>query len=226
MGTVYLQNRDASDWIRHRNSKWIPYRKRVYLYWFKYLIEAERDTKLKVDWTKYKGWGGSNVILGSKFDEWWEDRWEDLFGLEKRTSKQKFPLSRKPKTEYIRLCYLCYIKRDVKAETRTSTYRGVTKTYTLGKNINIARAVYEYEMGISGEKKMRNSEDDMNAYQLNPDLYQKEERYVDATGKEIVDTFDESSGEYSRRSYLQTVVGRYLRGAKKTLNNVCKGQFP
>ena len=53
-----------------------------------------------------------------------------------------------------------------------------------------------------------------------------DEKVKKPTGKEIVDTFDESSGEYSRRSYLQTVVVRYLRGAKKTMNNVCKGQFP
>ena len=49
---------------------WLFTRKIVHLYWFKYLQHAELDPKRTVDWTKYDGWGGSNAILGMKFDYW------------------------------------------------------------------------------------------------------------------------------------------------------------
>ena len=68
----------------HKESKlWIPHRKRLYLYWFKFLQIAEQDPKRKVNWKKYKGWGGANVVLGSRFRAWWLDRWVDLFSVEK-----------------------------------------------------------------------------------------------------------------------------------------------
>ena len=85
----------------------------VYLYWFKYLQEAERSPDYSVDWNKYKGWGGANEILGTKFDDWWKDHWIDLFGTQDRSAQPKYPISTKqPKTEALRLSLLCWQRRD------------------------------------------------------------------------------------------------------------------
>ena len=48
--------------------------KRTYLYWFKFLQECESDPTRQVDWSKYKEWGGANYILGTKFDDFWEEK--------------------------------------------------------------------------------------------------------------------------------------------------------
>ena len=76
MGTTTIDKRGSrSENIRYREGLWIPYRKRAYLYWFKFLQEAERHPDYKVDWKKYRDWGGGDLILHQRFDDWWEDRW-------------------------------------------------------------------------------------------------------------------------------------------------------
>ena len=74
----------GSKWVRYDTERglWIPSRKRVFLYWFKFLQEAEKSNDYQVDWKKYKGWGGAKVVLNTKFDDWWEERWITLFGYE------------------------------------------------------------------------------------------------------------------------------------------------
>ena len=69
-------------WIRYRDGIWIPHRKRTYLYWFKFLQEAESSPDFSVNWSKYRGWGGANEVMRTRFDDWWEDHWKDLFGVE------------------------------------------------------------------------------------------------------------------------------------------------
>ena len=72
-----------SRWVKYdkESQLWIPSRKRIFLYWFKFLQHAERDSSRKVDWKKYEGWGGANYILGTKFDDFWEQNWKELFGV-------------------------------------------------------------------------------------------------------------------------------------------------
>ena len=74
----------GSKWVRYdaKMGLWIPSRKRVFLYWYKFLQEAEMSDEYQVDWKKYKGWGGAKVVLNTKFDDWWKERWIDLFGYE------------------------------------------------------------------------------------------------------------------------------------------------
>ena len=227
MPKVYFEKSESSDWIRYRNRKWIPFRKRLYIYWFKFLQEAEMTKGYKVDWTKYEGWGGSNVILGQKFDMWWEDRWEELFGLETKDSEQRFPFTTKrPKTESIRLSLLCWKYRNIKPETRVSEYRGKKKTIVLGNSIRVARAVYQYESGLSGEKKPRTPEDEFSGYYLNPDIHKKVDTYIDESGRKITTEYEDEEMSGSNRQILQSKIGRYLSKAKKTVSNVSKGNFP
>ena len=95
MPVVYYEMSEKSDWVKHRDGLWIQQRKRIYLYWFKFLQEQRLSDEFNVDWKRYRGWGGSNYVLGVKFDEFWEERWKDLFGVKKRSDKPKFPVSTK-----------------------------------------------------------------------------------------------------------------------------------
>ena len=60
----------SSDWNRYRDGLWIESRKRVYLYWFKFLKLAEQSPEHKVQWNKYREWGGKNAVMNMKFDVW------------------------------------------------------------------------------------------------------------------------------------------------------------
>ena len=158
---IYFENKVAYDWVRYKDGHWIPHRKRVYLYWFKYLQEAERSDSFQVDWSKYEGWDGANSVLGQKFDDWWSDNWVDLFGTKDRSGSPRFAISTKqPKTEALRLSLLCWQRRDAPVWGKR------------GNALSIAKQVYEYELGISGEKKARFGEDEFTAGSMNPDGYQ------------------------------------------------------
>jgi hypothetical protein len=193
----------TSEWIRYKDGLWIPYRKRTYLYWFKFLQEAEAapDTEFKVDWNKYRGWGGSNVILGQKFDTWWEDRWVNLFGVEDRwmdKSKSRFDLTTsRPKTEAIRIALLVYQNRNTppdwtprKVDSADGFRRTTTTKRRGGKTLAIARKVIQLEKRKATP-----------LWGINPD-------------------------EALLEQEVQSRVGRYLRNANKILANVCEGRFP
>ena len=198
---IYFDNKVAYDWIRYKDGHWIPHRKRVYLYWFKYLQEAERSDSLQVDWSKYDGWGGANEVLGSKFDDWWSNHWIDLFGTKDRSSTPRYPLSTKqPKAEALRLSLLCWQRRDAPVWGKR------------GNALSIAKQVYEYELGISCEKRPRFSDDEFTAGSMNPDtfkVYDKDDKYF-----------------YADKQRLQSIVSRYLKNAHRYLTHVCDGKFP
>jgi len=196
---IHFKNSISYDWIRYRDGYWIPHRKRVYLYWFKYLQSAEKSEDHLVDWGKYNGWGDRNIILNTKFDTWWEDRWIDLFGTQNRTEAPLFKISTKqPKTEALRLSLLCWERRSAPVWGRR------------GNALSIAKQVYEYELGISGEKKPRFGEDEFTAGSMNPDTFK-----VFDGGEYVIDP-----------QRLQSIVSRYLKNAQKYLGNVCMGIFP
>ena len=93
-----------SNWVRYRDGRWIPTRKRVFLYFFKFLVEAEKSDEYQVDWSKYEGWGGSNYILGNKFDTFWEENWKELFSTESRDDEPRYNISTKaPKADAYKL---------------------------------------------------------------------------------------------------------------------------
>ena len=211
---ITLKNRSAYDWIRYKDGYWISHRKRVYLYWFKYLQHAELSPNHEVDWTQYSGWGGANAVLGMKFDEWWNDNWIELFGTKDRSATPKYPINTKqPKTEAIRLSMLCWERRDAPVWNKR------------GNALSIAKQVYEYELGISGEKKPRHGDDEFTAGSMNPDTFEvmAREKVWDPELKKYVYT----DGEYvSDPQRLQSIVSRYLKNARKYLNNVCVRKFP
>ena len=194
-----LSNKTSSEWIRYKDGLWIPYRKRTYLYWFKFLQEAERSDEHKVNWNKYRGWGGSKEILESRFDDWWTSHWKDLFAVETKgvdMTKTRFPLSTtQPKTEAIRISWLVWLHRNTPPDyaPNMSRYGGETYYPKRGSNnLAIARKI------ISLEKR--------NTYlsPINPD---------DINNRNEPKT-------------IMSLVGRYKRRANKIVTNVCNGQFP
>lgn len=192
-------------WIRYRDGIWIPHRKRTYLYWYKFLQEAERSSEFKVNWNKYRGWGGSNVVLGQKFDMWWEERWKDLFGIKDPNNKSvvKFPLStNQPKTEAIRLRLLVWMHRDIPADyvPRALGIKQITYRKRGGNHLAIARKI------IATEKRKETY-----LAPLDPDAT------WNVDGKEMLQNDDK---------IISSLIGRYKRDTRKTIEKVCEGSFP
>jgi hypothetical protein len=197
---IHFKKNVTYDWIRYKDGYWIPHRKRVYLYWFKYLQHAEKSSEYEVDWSKYEGWGGGNSILDLKFDEWWDGHWLELFGTKDRSEAPRFSISTKqPKTEALRLSLLCWERRNAPVWGRR------------GNALSIAKQVYEYELGISGEKQPRYGDDEFTAGSMNPETFS---------------VYDGDNGYISDPQRLQSIVSRYIKNAKRYLRNVSVGKFP
>lgn len=98
--------------LRYRDGFWIDARKRVYLYWFKFLQHAERSADYTVDWSRYDGWGGADEVLTSKFDAWWEAHWQELFGVRSEGETARYSVSSKAKADGIRYALLVYEADD------------------------------------------------------------------------------------------------------------------
>ena len=52
-----------SDYVKFHDGYWYPVRTTTYLYWFKFLQEAELSREFEVDWKKYKDWGSKEEIM-------------------------------------------------------------------------------------------------------------------------------------------------------------------
>lgn len=107
-----------SAYVRYRDGMWIPSRKRVYLYWFKFLQEAERSGTRPVDWSRYAAWGGRDDVMNSKFDDWWGRNWKRCFGTSSREGSPLFSLStQQPKADAFRVALLVYQHRHLEQAT-------------------------------------------------------------------------------------------------------------
>ena len=73
-----------SKFIKLQNGVELKHRKRIYLYWYKFLQLAIEEKK-KIDWSKYEDWGNAKSVAKTKFDDWWKEH-EHLFDL--RTNKK------------------------------------------------------------------------------------------------------------------------------------------
>ena len=200
---------------------WIPYRKRTYLYWFKFLQEAQMFDEVSVDWKKYKGWGGGNVIMGQKFDEWWNDRWRDLFGSEERwtdPSKIKFPLTTtRPKTDGIRMSLLVWQLRDTppeKEDKEITSRLGGRSVKRRGSNATaIGKKLFQMEKRGTYSK-----------YSLLVTETQNHSHDDDSLVEENLNVKD--AGYYGTEEQVQQYVSRFKKRARKTIDNVCQGKFP
>ena len=182
---------------RYRDGLYIPHRKRTYLYWFKFLQEAERSPDYEVDWSKYRKWGGRKAVMNSKFDDWWEEHWKSLFGMKERNGTPKVELSTKsPKTETIRMTWLVWMYRDTPPDyvSRRSRYGGGTQYKKRGaNNLAIARRI------IATEKRR-------------------------ATYTAPIDPDDPTNVNDDQA--ISGLILRYKKRGRIITENVCKGIFP
>ena len=131
---------------------WISSPKPVYGYWFRFLIHAENDPKRVVDWSLYEGWGGSDVILHTKFDAWWKARWKTLFGYKLDETEPMYSLSTpKPQPDGVRYSLLVYgLKHQHLLNGQKNTDEGKVGDYwEIAKRI----AVLEYPRRKAKAKK-------------------------------------------------------------------------
>jgi len=217
---------DPRDRWRARYNKehkvWLASRKMAYLYWFKYLQWAELDEKRTVDWTKYEGWGGSNYILGTKFDDFWKENFLDLFSIKNIGDIPRYPLSTtKPKIDAMRYSLKIYEARHIGSSWDIAIHfkKNEKRTYFLdffGKideNLDLdnrlERTAKDQRVKYSSwefqdNKIIKANKDDKNKMDTNY------EAYLNKLGKKDV----------------CSQVSRYMRQSKKILDNVCNGVFP
>jgi hypothetical protein len=198
---------------------WIPSRKTVYLYWFKFLQLAEKDLTRTVDWTKYDGWGGSNYVLGTKFDDFWKENWMDLFGIKNEGDTPKFPLTTKqPKTDALRYSLRLYENR----------HRGSTWELAIWLKKNEKRMYFldffgKIDENMKTETRLRSDDPRRKTFD------EEHHTNVKWVGGNSQNSYDDDPEAYLNRldkKDVQRKVGRYLKQATRILDNVCQGQFP
>lgn len=113
--TLYERRRmSKSQYIKYEKSTqtWIQHRKVIYLYWYKFLQHAERDERFSVDWSVYRTWGGRDVVMNTRFDEWWKRYWRDNFGFSKdQGTRPRFFTDKNPEIVAMRTCLRIYENR-------------------------------------------------------------------------------------------------------------------
>ena len=207
---------------------WIPNRKRLFLYWYKFLQHALRDDNREVNMRKYRGWGSRETILTEKFDSWWSDRWIKLFGYPD-DGKPKYSLStNRPKTDAIRYALLVYENRHRGSnfeigfwlETRELANRYSVGTIELVFQVQKILAGQKYKRSLKKEDPRRTIIDhESRNWTTSRVVVGGHEKQV---RDEDIDLYLERLNKYQ----IQSVIGRYKRNAEKILNNVCDGVFP
>jgi hypothetical protein len=208
---------------KYRKDKelWIPSRKITYLYWFKFLQLAEKDPNRKVDWRKYKSWGGKKVVMETKFDLWWETYWVDCFGIKNEGDTPKYPLTTKqPKSDAMRYALRLYENR----------HRGSTWDIAIYLKKNEKRMYFLEFFGKIDENlntKTRLTGDGRRRPVYNE--WGHREGELSWIKNDTSNKFDDDSEAYLNRIQkheVQITVRRYLTNAEKYLDNVCEGKFP
>lgn len=193
--------------LRKRDGFYIPYRKRTYLYWFKFLQEAEKSDDFKVNWKKYRGWGGANEVLGTKFDHWWEDNWRELFAIEIEGSNDTpaYAPAGRVNIEEIRLSYLVYMLRDTPID-----YIQKHKVRYHGRNMGGKKKVVSYPQSKTNSLSI--------AYRIyNTEISKKRfTRIADLNP-------DDTSNDHAK---IQDRIRSLRKSAISTLEKVSDGVFP
>ena len=206
-----------SKYVKYRDSTWIECRKRVYLYWFKFLRHAEESEDHKVQWNKYHAWGGKKAVMNMKFDDWWEEHWKDCFGIDEKTGTCKYPVNGRPKADGVRYALLCHENRH------------------RGSNWDIAILVQKREIRKRwGVLSFMDADEDLETSgNMKWGYERKRVRDEESrTGYKIV-LIDNTHQEYDdvvwnnqqKKRLVQSKVGRYKKQAMKHLESVSRGEF-
>ena len=189
---------------------WISSPKPVYGYWFRFLIHAENDPKRVVDWSAYESWGGKDVILRTKQNEWWKKNWKTLFGYKDGETKPLYSLSTdKPQSDGVRYSLLVYELKDKPLfNGHPDIDRGIVGNYwEIAKRI----AVLEYPRRRDKGKKDPSYKPEKWSFNIARPII----------GRELQKT---NRVEFSKQKRtLQSHMGRYMRAAEKHLDKSRKG---
>ena len=207
----------SSKYVKYRDNTWIECRKRVYLYWYKFLQHAERDDRYTVDWKNYLSWGGREVVMDSKFDHWWEQHWKDCFGIDEHTGTCMYPVKGNPKADGIRYALLVYENSHRGSNWDIAIYLQKEETR---KRYPVPSFTYAMEdLDTNGNMK----------WGMERKRSQDEES---RTGYKI-EEIDNTRGVYNDKVWqnqqdkrkVQSMVGRYKKQATKHLDSVSRGEF-
>ena len=72
------------------------------------IFQRTQSSEHKVQWNKYRAWGGKDAVMNMKFDAWWEEHWKDCFGIDEERDSCKYPINGNPKADGIRYALLVY----------------------------------------------------------------------------------------------------------------------
>ena len=207
----------SSKYVKYRDNTWIECRKRVYLYWFKFLKHAEESSDHKVQWNKYLAWGGKDAVMNMKFDAWWDKHWKDCFGLNEKTNTCKYMVSKRYKADGVRYALLCYENRhrgsawDIAIHVQKREIRkrwGVLSFMDADEDLDT-----KGNMKWGYERKRVVDEESRTGYRI---------ALIDNTHQEYDDVVWNNQ---QKKRLVQSKVGRYKKQAMKHLDSVSKGEF-
>ncbi len=206
-----------SKYVKYRDGTWIECRKRIYLYWFKFLRHAEESSEHNVQWNKYRAWGGKNAVMNMRFDDWWEEHWKDCFGIDAETNTCKYSVTKRHKADGVRYALLCYENRhrgsnwDIAIHVQKREIRkryGVLSFMEADENLDT-----KGNMKWGYERKRVKDESSRTGYRI---------AMIDNTNQEYDHVVYENQ---QKKREVQSKVGRYLKQANLHLENVSKGEF-
>ena len=206
-----------SKYVKSRDNTWIQCRKRVYLYWFKFLKHAEESSEHKVQWNKYRAWGGKDAVMIMRFDAWWEEHWKDCFGIDEERGTCKYPVNGNPKADGIRYALLVYenLHRGSNWDIAIHIQKEETR-----KRCPVPSFSYAMEdlhtkgnMKWGYERKRVRDESSRTGYRIEK---------IDNTRGEYDDKVWQNQEEKRK---VQSMVGRYKKQAINHLESACRGEF-
>ena len=217
-----------SEQVRYdKESKlWIPNRKRLFLYWFKYLQYAQRHPDYKVNWRKYRGWGSGNYILGVKFDDFWNDNWMELFGYPEG-KEPKFTLSTtRPKVDSYRYALLIFENQHRGDNWELALWLEKKESKTRHSIGGILGEGVFWEKKLEGKKYSKNYRKEG----ARKRVFDEESRtnYKIISDDSIISHAEDNDLEVARTAKQEAMrkVAKYKRDGHKYLKNVCEGRFP
>lgn len=204
-----------SRFIKYRDGLWIEHRKRVYLYWFKFLRHAEESTDYEVDWKKYRLWGGKKEVMNSKFDDWWETHWKDCFGFEEGKSP-KFSVKTRVKADGMRYALLVYENRHRGSNWDIACYLQERET----RNRYSIPALADAQIELKTKRRRYN---DKNFERVR--VQNEDSRTGWRTEKRIQYYDYDAETNADKKRKVQSYIGRYMRNANDYLGLVSSGSL-
>lgn len=217
-----------SEWVRYdkKSKLWIPNRKRLYLYWFKYLQYAEKHSDYKVEWRKYRGWGGANYILGVKFDEFWNNNWMELFGYPEG-KKPKYTLSTtRPKVDSYRYALLILENQHRGDNWEIALWLEKKESKTRYSTSSVLGQAVPEEETLKGKKYFKNYRPDDPRRRVFDEESRTNYKMVGGNSDNSFVEDSDLSRARDLKANAMRQISKYKRDGHKYLQNVCKGSFP